>query len=96
MVECIDMGSILNSVDVGHLKDQLLVSDISCEIREMLTQDVLDQKFLPPSPEHIVELRKIPQNVQLPGWLTKIWLGLQVIVAISSRPFQTVVPEVSS
>jgi hypothetical protein len=96
LVECIETGSIPDSVDVGHLKDQLLVSYISCAIRETLTQHILDQKFLPPSPERAAELRNIPRNVQSPGWLTKIWPGLQVIVAISSGPFQTVVPEVSS
>jgi hypothetical protein len=96
LVECIETGSIPDSVDVGHLKDQLLVSYISCEIRETLTQHVLDQKFLPPSPGRAAELRNIPRNVQSPGWLTKIWPGLQIIVAISSGPFQTVVPEVSS
>ncbi|KAI9568530.1 GH3 auxin-responsive promoter [Boletus coccyginus] len=75
LVECIDTGSIPDSVDVGHLKDQLL-------------------KFLPPNPKRAAELRKIPREVQSPGWLTKIWPGLQVVVAISSGPFQTVVPEI--
>ena len=96
LVECINTGSIPDSVDVGHLKDQLLVSDISCEILKMLTQPIFDQKFLPPSPERAAELCKIHQNVQSPGWLTKIWPGLQVIIAILSRPFHTVVSEVSS
>ena len=95
LVECIETGSIPDSVDVGHLKGELLVSDI-CEIRETLTKHVLDQKFLPPNPERAAELRRISRNVQSPGWLTKIWPGLQVVVAISSGPFQTVVPEVSS
>ena len=43
LVECIDTDSIPDSVDVGHLKDQLLVSDISCEVRE--TPEILTSEF---------------------------------------------------
>ncbi|KAF9222975.1 hypothetical protein BS17DRAFT_802745 [Gyrodon lividus] len=51
------------------------------------------QSFLPPSPKRAAELRKIGRDVDSPGWFTKIWPGLRTVVAISSGPFQTVVPE---
>ncbi|KIJ64579.1 hypothetical protein HYDPIDRAFT_111943 [Hydnomerulius pinastri MD-312] len=51
------------------------------------------QRFLPPSPERAAELRKIGRAVESPGWFSKIWPGLRTVVAISSGPFATVVPE---
>ncbi|KAF8125755.1 GH3 auxin-responsive promoter [Boletus edulis] len=75
LVECIDTGSIPDSVDVGNLKGALLT-------------------FLPPCPTRAAELRTIPRKVNSPGWLTKVWPGLLVVIAISSGPFRTVVPEI--
>ncbi|KAH7885483.1 GH3 auxin-responsive promoter [Phlebopus sp. FC_14] len=51
------------------------------------------QRLLPPSPGRADELRKIGRVVDTPGWFTKIWPGLRTVVAISSGPFATVVPE---
>ncbi|KAF8548802.1 hypothetical protein OG21DRAFT_1489072 [Imleria badia] len=75
LVECIDTGSVPDSVDVGHLKEVLLT-------------------FLAPRPQRAADLRNIPRETQSPGWFTKIWPGLRAVVAISSGPFQTVVPEI--
>ncbi|KAF9240244.1 GH3 auxin-responsive promoter [Melanogaster broomeanus] len=36
---------------------------------------------------------EIGRAVDSPGWFTKIWSGLRTVIAISSGPFQTVVPE---
>ncbi|KAH7919002.1 hypothetical protein BV22DRAFT_1199727 [Leucogyrophana mollusca] len=51
------------------------------------------QTFLQPSPDRAKELRKIGKATDSPGWFTKIWPGLRTVVAISSGPFATVVPE---
>ncbi|EGO19354.1 hypothetical protein SERLADRAFT_479847 [Serpula lacrymans var. lacrymans S7.9] len=53
----------------------------------------LRRLFGGPNPERANYLRTIGKATDEPGWLKKIWPGLRTIVAISSGPFITVVPE---
>ncbi|KAG9316002.1 GH3 auxin-responsive promoter [Chiua virens] len=73
-----------NCIETGTIPDLVGV--------EHLRENLL--KFLPPNPARAAELCKIGRDAQSHGWFTKIWPGLRVVVAISSGPFQTVVPEI--
>ncbi|KAF8840790.1 hypothetical protein BDN67DRAFT_968105 [Paxillus ammoniavirescens] len=75
--------TLVQSIDTGSLPEL----EGTGHVRDNLL------RFLPPSPERAAQLREIGRAVDSPGWFTKIWPSLRTVVAISSGPFQTVVPE---
>ncbi|KAF8443864.1 GH3 auxin-responsive promoter [Boletus edulis BED1] len=85
MMRCMEeeWDTLVHSIETGVLPDWEGTSHV---------QQYLEPKFMA-RPERAAHLRTVGKATEQPGWLKKLWPGLNVVISIASGAFALVVPK---